>query len=189
MKKIIIFIFVLSILIFSIFLCKENLKTIDNIGIDEIETKEEYIINPKIVTVNGYSMYPFLNSEEDVQALFNYYDCNDILRDDVVLYEYSANNNLLIKFIKAIPGDTWNLKKTDIGYEIVVNDVSLLNSEGNLYLIPESSIKRLKLYIKDYPIIPADTYLLLGDKIDGSTDSTIFGLVSKKDIVAKVEKD
>ena len=133
-------------------------------------------------------MYPFLKPEEDVQALFNYYDCNDISRDDVVLYKYSGNSNLLIKFIKAIPGDRWNLKKTNSGYEIVVNDTSLLNSEGKLYLIPESSIKMMELYVKDYPAIPVDTYLLLGNKTDGSLDSTSFGLVGKKDIMAKVEK-
>jgi signal peptidase I len=184
MKKIIIFIFVLSILIFSVFLYKENLKTID-----ESEIKEECVVDYRMVTISGYSMSPFLDSGEEVQALFNYYDCYDVLRNDVVLYKYSGNSNLLIKFIKAIPGDTWNLKKTDNGYEIVVNDISLLNSEGKLYLIPEGSTKMLELYVKDYPVIPVDTYLLLGDKIDGSTDSTSFGLVSKKDIMAKIKKD
>jgi signal peptidase I len=184
MKKIIIFIFVLSILIFSIFLYKENLKTID-----ESEIKEECVVDYRMVTISGYSMSPFLDSGEDVQALFNYYDCYDVLRNDVVLYKYSGNSNLLIKFIKAIPGDTWNLKKTNSGYEIVVNDISLLNSEGKLYLISEGSIKMIEIYIKDYPVIPVDTYLLLGDKIDGSTDSTSFGLISKKDIMAKIKKD
>jgi signal peptidase I len=188
MKKIIIFIFVLSILIFSVFLYKENLKTIDNIGIDEIETKEECVIDYRVVTINGYSMSPFLESGEEVQALFNYYSCNDVLRNDVVLYKYSGKSNLLIKFIRAIPGDTWNLKKTNSGYEIIVNGISLLNSEGKLYLIPEGSTKMLELYARDYPVIPADAYLLLGDKIDGSMDSTSFGLVGKKDIMAKVEK-
>ncbi|MFA5228549.1 MAG: signal peptidase I [Candidatus Paceibacterota bacterium] len=188
MKKIIIFIFVLLILIFSIFLYKENLKTIDNIGIDEIETKEECVIDYRVVTINGYSMSPFLESGEEVQALFNYYSCNDVLRNDVVLYKYSGKSNLLIKFIRAIPGDTWNLKKTNSGYEIIVNGISLLNSEGKLYLIPEGSTKMLELYARDYPVIPADAYLLLGDKIDGSMDSTSFGLVGKKDIMAKVEK-
>jgi signal peptidase I len=184
MKKIIIFIFALSILIFSVFLYKENLKAIDDSGI-----KEDCAIDYRIVTINGYSMSPFLDSGEDVQALFNYYDCYDVLRDDIVLYKYSGKSNLLIKFIKAIPGDTWNLKKTDKGYEIVVNDISLLNSEGKLYLISEGSIKMLEIYIKDYPVVPVDTYLLLGDKIDGSIDSTSFGLVSKKDIMAKIKKD
>ncbi len=185
MKKIIVLILIPLILLLSHLLYKDNLSVDKNVTKND---KVECVINPKIVTINGYSMYPFLKPEEDVQALFNYYDCNDISRDDVVLYKYTGNTNLLIKFIKAIPGDKWNLNKTDSGYEIVVNDVNLLNSEGKLYLISESSIKMLELYVKDYPIIPVDTYLLLGDKIDGSLDSTSFGLVSRKDIMARVQK-
>ena len=185
MKKIIVLILIPLILLLSYFIYKDNLSVDKNVAKND---KVECIINSKIVTINGYSMYPFLKPEEDVQALFNYYDCNDISRDDVVLYKYSGNSNLLIKFIKAIPGDRWNLKKTNSGYEIVVNDTSLLNSEGKLYLIPESSIKMMELYVKDYPAIPVDTYLLLGNKTDGSLDSTSFGLVGKKDIMAKVEK-
>jgi signal peptidase I len=185
MKKIIVLILIPLILLLSYLLYKDNLSVDKNVTKND---KVECVINPKIVTINGYSMYPFLKPEEDVQAFFNYYDCHDILRNDVVLYKYTGNTNLLIKFIKAIPGDKWNLNKTDSGYEIVVNDVNLLNSEGKLYLISESSIKMLALYVKDYPIIPTDTYLLLGDKIDGSLDSTSFGLVSRKDIMARVQK-
>lgn len=184
MKKIIVLILIPLILLLSYLLYKDNLSVDKNVTKND---KVECTINSKVVTINGYSMYPFLKPEEDVQALFNYYDCNDISRNDVVLYRYSGNSNLLIKFVKAVPDDKWNLKKTDNGYEIAVNDIFLLNSEGKPYLIPESSIKMLELYVKDYPVIPADTYLLLGDKTDGSLDSTSFGLVGKKDIMAKVE--
>jgi len=186
MKKIVVLMLILLILILSYLSYKDNLSIDENILKDD---KIECSINSKTVTINGNSMSPFFNSGEDVQALFNYYDCHDILRNDVVLYKYFGSSNLLIKFIKAIPGDKWNLEKTDNGYKIIVNDAPLLNSEGKLYLIPESSTKMIKLYTKDYPIIPTDIYLLLGDKTDGSTDSTSFGLVSKKDIMAKVEKE
>jgi len=186
MKKIVVLVLILLILIISYLSYKDNLSTDKNILRDD---KIECSINSKTVTISGNSMYPFFNSGEDVQALFNYYDCYDILRNDIVLYKYSGSSNLLIKFIKAIPGDKWNLEKTDNGYKIIVNDTPLLNSEGKTYLIPESSTKMIKLYTKDYPIIPIDTYLLLGNKTDGSMDSTSFGLISKKDIMAKVEKE
>ena len=139
------------------------------------------------VKVEGFSMAPFINPGDIVTAIYDYYNCHDVLRDDVVLYDYPGNKNLLIKFVRAIPGDTWGLKKNNNGYEIVVNGASLLNAEEKPYLISESSIKMLQLYIKDYPIIPIDTYLLLGDKISGSMDSTRFGLISRKDIMAKVK--
>jgi signal peptidase I len=140
----------------------------------------------KEVTVRGNSMSPFLESGETVRALFGYYDCNPVQRNDIVLFRYSGNENLLIKFVRGIPGDNWNLKKTDNGYEIIINGNPVLNSEGNPYLIAESSIRILEIYIKDYPIIPEKTYLLLGDGLNGSIDSTHFGLVGKDDILAKV---
>ncbi len=147
---------------------------------------KECPVSSKEMTVQGFSMYPFIKPDEIVQALFGYYDCHDVSRNDVVLYSYSGNKNLLIKSVKGIPGDQWNLKKENGLYEIVVNDVSLLNSEGKPYEIPESSAKILQLYTKDYPIIPSDAYLLLGDETGGSVDSTHFGLISKNDIMAKV---
>jgi type IV secretory pathway protease TraF len=46
----------------------------------------------------------------------------------------------------------------------------------------------LSLYEKDYKgVIPKNAYLLLGNRISGSVDSTTFGLVEKSDIIAKVE--
>lgn len=183
MKKIIVFILTLLILILSIFLCKENLKIID-----ESKIKEGCIIDHRIVTINGYSMSPFLDSGEEVSALFGYYGCNPIQRNDIVLYDYSGNKNLLVKFVRAIPGDNWGLKEISGSYEIEVNGILLVNSEGSAYLISEGSADMLKLYIKDYPVIPENTYLLLGDEVKGSLDSTRFGLVGKKNIVAKVEK-
>ncbi|MFA5169353.1 MAG: signal peptidase I [Candidatus Paceibacterota bacterium] len=180
MKKIAIFLILATaaVLIFYYFSHNNDFKTTEITACP---------VSVKTVTVNGLSMYPFFESGEEVKALYDYYDCKDVLRNDVVLYKYSGNNNLLIKFIKAVPGDKWGLKKTNNGYEIVVNDITLLNSEAKPYLMSESSVKMLELYIKDYPVIPADAYLLLGDKTDGSLDSTSFGLVGKKDIMAKVE--
>ena len=148
---------------------------------------KECPVSSKEMTVRGSSMYPFIKPDETVQALFGYYNCYDVSRNDVVLYSYSGNKNLLIKSVKGIPGDQWNLREENGTYEIVVNGVSLLNSEGKPYEIPRSSAKILQLYTKDYPVIPADTYLLLGDETGGSVDSTRFGLISKSDIMAKVE--
>jgi signal peptidase I len=181
-KKLLSIIAVIAIIV--LFFCIKDEKI-------ENKTIEENIncnISEQEVIVRGYSMSPFLNSGEDVDALFGYYDCSPIQRNDIVLYDYSGNNNLLVKFVKAMPGDRWNLKEIDGSYEIEVNGISLVNSEGRAYLIGEGSVDMLKLYIKDYPVIPENTYLLLGDEVKGSFDSTRFGLVGKKDIVAKVEK-
>lgn len=129
-------------------------------------------------------MSPYLESNQEVVALFGYYQCNEIEREDVVLYNYSGSKNLLVKFIKAVPGDSWSLKGGDGVCEIVVNGSLLLNSEGQKYTI--GNCKMLRLYADNYPIIPANTYLLLGDEVNGSLDSTQFGLIGGEDVVAKV---
>lgn len=141
-------------------------------------------IQEKRVTVRGTSMYPAIKPGDEVTALFGYYNCHSIERGDVVLYDYYGDENLLIKFVKAIPGDAWSLKETSGDYEIVVNDSVLINAEGEPYLI--SDYKMLKLYATEYPIVPNDTYLILGDETNGSLDSTHFGLISAGEIKAKV---
>lgn len=44
----------------------------------------------------------------------------------------------------------------------------------------------LELYARSYPVIPQDAYMILGNQIEGTLDSSRFGLVAKQDIVGKV---
>jgi len=162
------------------FIEERNLSVFDSISKECPDSSKE-------MTVQGTSMYPFIKPGDKVKALFGYYGCHDIKRDDIVLFKYSGNKNLLIKFVRAIQGDQWSLKKVDNVYEIVINGNILKNSEGKFYQFNEHSSKMLKLYTNDYPTIPAGVYLLLGDKIEGSLDSSHFGLVSKNEIIAKVD--
>ena len=104
---------------------------------------------------------------------------------------YAGNDVPIIKIVKAVPGDRWRLKKDEQrdSYQIIVNEQPLINSEGKYYQIPESNIRMLKLYVKDYPVLPENTYLILGNKASGSLDATRFGLIDKSDIMGKVEQD
>ncbi|MFA5442008.1 MAG: S26 family signal peptidase [Candidatus Paceibacterota bacterium] len=71
---------------------------------------------------------------------------------------------------------------------MIVNNKIVKNSEGKPYLISGNAYKMLSLYEKDYKgVIPENAYLLLGNLIFGSLDSTHFGLIDKSGIVAKVE--
>ena len=185
MKKIVLFLIFFIVIIF--FLLIFNLGKISDDNFVEPVLEANCSIEKRIVIVRGDSMAPFLQPDNEVEAMYGYYACHDILRNDVVLYKYSGKDNLLIKFVRAVPGDRWGLEKSEAGYNIIVNGSAVLNSEGEPYSIADTSIKMLQLYIKDYPIIPDNTYLLLGDKISGTLDSTAFGLVGKDDIMAKVE--
>jgi len=158
-----------------------NLKNID------LESQDCYI-RVEEMTVRGNSLDPFIKPEQTIKVLFGYYDCNKIKRGDIVLFDYSGNKNFLIKIVKGISGDKFELKKADGGWNILINNQILKNSENKPYLISGNAYKMLSLYERDYKgIIPENAYLLLGNRVSGSVDSTTFGLVDKSGIVAKVE--
>ena len=138
--------------------------------------------------VRGNSLSPVINSGDTVKILFNYYDCHPIERDDVIVYHYAGNENPIIKIVKGLPGDSYELEETGPGeWHILINDQILKNSEDKQYSISDNRYKMLSLYEDDCQNgIPQNTYLLLGNLASGSQDSTRFGLVDKSDILGKV---
>jgi len=171
--KIKIFLIVILLLIEIIFLIPDNLKEC-NVGVEE-----------KIV--RGNSLTGLIENGETVKILFGYYDCNPIEREDIVAYNYKGNKNLIVKIVKGLPGDRFELKRTREGWNILINNETLKNSEGENYLIESNKYELLSLYGEDYDnLIPNETYLILGNLVSGSVDSTKFGLVDRKDILGKV---
>ena len=157
---------ILFIVVISIFLSTNNSQTI---------TKENL---PSLI-VNGNSMEPLIKNGEVVYYKEKAYSNSSPKINDVILFKDSRNENLILKQIKAVPGDKFEYKNSNI----YVNGDLLKNSVGEPYKIKSNM---LELYANSYPIIPKDTYLILGDNPRGSRDSSEFGLVSRKDIIAKV---
>ena len=137
--------------------------------------------------VRGGSLSPLIESGDTVKVLFGYYNCHKIKRNDVVAYYYAGNKDPLIKIVRGVSGDKFELRETDRGWNILINGQILKNSEGNPYLVAGKDYEMLSLYEKDYgESLPENTYLLLGN-MAGSIDSRRFGLVDKSDILGKVE--
>ena len=146
------------------------------------------VINVEEKTVHGTSLSGLIEPGSTVKILFGYYNCNEIRRGDIVVYNYSGNPNPIIKIVKGIPGDLFHLQKTESGYNILINGEIVKNSQSEPYLLGESGYRMLSLYENDYKdVIPANAYLLLGNIASGSLDSTHFGLIGKDDITGKVE--
>jgi len=135
----------------------------------------------QIVIVNGNSMSPLIKDGDELMYLKGYYDCNEVKRGDVVILNQSGNENFIIKQIVGIPKDTFEYKNK----LIYINGIELKNSQNISYSIDS---KMLRLYANSYPILPENTYLILGDNPYGTFDSSKFGLVSKQEIVGKVVK-
>jgi signal peptidase I len=138
------------------------------------------------VEVRGSSMFPLIAPGTELLLLKGYYSDNVPQRGDIVAYNYAGNKWPVVKRILGIPGDFWSLKEEKAWYRIILNGKTLKNSAGMEYRVLQNSAKRLKLYSTTYPTIPKDAYLLLGDDISGSTDSTVFGLVARQDLAGRL---
>ncbi|RLG13625.1 MAG: signal peptidase I [Candidatus Nanohalarchaeota archaeon] len=139
--------------------------------------------------VRGNSLSGLIENGDTIKLLFDYYMCNEVKRGDVVAYEYAGNDNLIIKVVKGLPNDRFRMEKSesDCGWNILINDEAVRNSEEISYVLGEQGYRMLSLYERNYEgIIPENTYIILGNLVHGSMDSTRFGLVDKGDIVGKV---
>ena len=144
-------------------------------------------VKTEIREVRGTSLTGLVEPGEDVKLLVNFYDCNPILRGDIVAYQYRGNPNPIIKVVYGLPGDRFELRPLNGGWNVAVNGGILKNSEGVPFLLGGGEYRILSLYEHDYDgLLPGGAYLILGNLPAGSLDSSRFGFVSKNDIIGKV---
>ncbi len=125
---------------------------------------------------------------EDVLIYHNYYACSEVSRGDLVIYYYAGSSNPLIKIVKSVPNDKFDISGTENSWNILVNNEIITNSEGIPCLINNQRKTILSLYIDNYnKAIPPNTYLLLGNQTHGSTGSTKFGLIDISTIMGRGE--
>lgn len=141
--------------------------------------------------VRGESLAGVVENGAGVVVEKDYYRCNGELpkRDEVVAYSLAGRPDPIIKQIRAVPGDRFELRQSgDEKWQIAVNGKILKTSEGEEYEIGLSGWKMLSLYEKDYKgVVPEGAYLILGNQPGGTLDSTKFGLVSIKDFYGRVQ--
>lgn len=135
----------------------------------------------KTVYVRGDSMSPYLKAEDPLTIYPDFYQCHPIQRGDMVILQITKEQNPIVKFVKAIPGDRFTYKED----HIYINGKLLRNSQNKPYKIQS---KMLQLYSTSYPVLPSDSYLVLGDQEGGSLDASKFGLIDKKQILGKAQK-
>ncbi|MEK7596086.1 MAG: signal peptidase I [Patescibacteria group bacterium] len=136
--------------------------------------------------VRGNSLSGLIESDASVKILFGFYDCHEVKAGDIIVYSYSGNPNPIIKIVKAVPGDRFQLRPASGGWHILVNNEILKNSRNEDYKLNERGHKMLSLYENDYKgIIPVNTYLIFGNSANGTLDSSVFGLIDQSDILGK----
>jgi signal peptidase I len=199
-KKVIIFSVIgLVLLIFIILLISNlNKEKIINYNTNEsikeeltnIENQNEFscIRKTEKQIVSGNSMSGIIEQNEEINILYGFYDCNEIKRNNIVVVNYSGSEIPLIKLAKGLPGDNFYLEKKDNYWHLIINNEIVKNSNNEEYQINQAGQKMINLYVNDFnKTIPLNTYLVLGNLISGSTDSTKFGLIDKSSIIGKGE--
>ena len=51
-------------------------------------------------TVRGNSLSGFIEQGETIKIFTGYYDCHDVKKEDIIVYDYSGNEVPLIKIVK-----------------------------------------------------------------------------------------
>lgn len=126
--------------------------------------------------VDGHSMEPNLHDQELILVDKWTYLFHPPARGDVVVFQAPPNPSLdYVKRVIGLPGDVISIKDTTV----YVNGMALTepyvrpSNQGNPY---PSFMKR---------IIPPNTYFVLGDNRNGSSDSRDWGCLPRENIVGR----
>jgi signal peptidase I len=165
--------------------------SIQNFSQNLVQTPADCVSEKRQVIVRGDSLSGIVENGDTLKLLVGYYKCHPVERNDLLIYQYTGNQAPLIKIVKAIEGDKFRLKKsaTGCGWNILVNDEVLKNSQDKDYCFDETGFHMLSLYEQDYQgVIPRDGLLILGNQTSGSLDSSRFGLIGKENLLGKAIK-
>lgn len=134
-------------------------------------------------TLSGNSLSPALLSGDQLLFFGGYYKCNPIKYGDLVLYRWGDNKNVA-KFVRGLSGDQLAVEQVSANqWRLELNGQPLHNSLGDDYILSEKKSALIRLYARK---LKANEVLLLGDKSDGSHDSSVFGLVKTDQLAGKL---
>ena len=143
--------------------------------------------------IDGTSMRPTLADNEYVFYAHKYYKNNQIKSGDIILLKVKDEENLFIKRVVGIPGDTIEMKngilrvngiKKTGNVEIEMNIYEEKINKSNTFKILNISKSEEHNNFKKFKI-PEDHYFVLGDNREDSHDSRDMGLIKKENIIHK----
>lgn len=165
-----------SILIFFLFLWYFILQQFQK---NDLKT----ICYQKVSTIVQWSsMVPILKNWQDIQVLEHYYDCNEVKRWDIVIYQ-SAGRWQLVKQVRALP---WDMIYVDFEkWNLQINWEYLKSDKGQDYNFTQWELDFMNLYIQN-GYLKEWNYFVFGTDISWWFDSRRFAWVSRDKFIAKV---
>ncbi len=132
----------------------------------------------ELVEVTGESMEPTLQNKEQVLIEKVTLGFGEIQRGDIIVFESpETKNKYLIKRVIGLPNETLEIKQG----QIYINDKNL----NEPYLNNQSTIGKETIKENTAVKLNENSYVLLGDNRENSTDSRDFGPISKDKILGK----
>ncbi len=118
----------------------------------------------------------------------NYYQCNPISRDDVVLFRYSAHQPPVPRIVRGLPGDTFAMEETEEHkWTIAINGQKVQGPDAHPYIIFSETTPPLKTYQDSRKgVLGPDEYILLSNQPPGHADSGNLGVIKKGQIAARI---
>ena len=141
-----------------------------------------FIIRP--VQVIGPSMYPTLKDQEMGFTNIIALRLNGIQRYDVVVAYLESKDEQIVKRVIGLPYDTISCENGILYINGEAVDETYLDAD---YVFEQSQLEYDKQFTKDFDEITLgeDEYFLMGDNRLHSSDSRVFGVFKKEDILSK----
>ncbi len=138
--------------------------------------------------VRGDSLTGVVEAGTTVWVELGFYGCNEVGREEIVLLRYAGNSVPIAKIVKGLPGDRFGVTAVEGKLRLLLNGEPACNHAGESYLLDLAARRVLGLYERDYQgIIPADAFLVFGNQVARSIDSRSFGLVSRADLLGRIQ--
>ena len=137
-----------------------------------------YALLGQLYEVTGDSMYPNFHNGEQLIAEKLSTKLDNLSRGDIVIFKSPVEDRLLIKRVIGLPDERFLIQNGSV----YIND-KLLNEK---YLSDEVLTEGLKEVEpgSEYNI-PSDSYFVMGDNREKSTDSREWGPIKRESIIGK----
>lgn len=135
--------------------------------------------------VSGKSMYPYLEDKDRIITEKVSYRLHQPQRGDIIVFKYPLNKSEeFIKRIIALPGEQVQIKNNSV---IIYNTENPTGYKLNEDYLSSNTVTNGRAFLSEGKkvTVPQNSYFVMGDNREGSSDSRQWGFISKDDIVGK----
>lgn len=142
-----------------------------------------------IIRLKDNALEGIANEGSKMKVLYAYYKCNPISRGDLVYYQFSDAAAPVVRIIRGVPGDSYDLEKiegSETDWRVFINNKEVESKNGPFFVRAKVS-PPLKTYSQAKKgILQKNEYILLSFNPPSTSDSSNLGLVKQSEILGKV---